>query len=148
MNKAELAELVAKQTGLSKKAAKEAVDAMFSTITKTICDGEPVRITGFGTFEARPRKSSMRINPQTKQRIMVASKAVPAFRAGRELKEMVRKKLKVVEVGGSSPSSAANQASPGQASLDVHLRQPKAGEGVQSRRSLGRSLVRTLGPSS
>jgi nucleoid DNA-binding protein len=46
MNKAELAELVAKQTGLSKKAAKEAVDAMFNTITKTICDGEPVRITG------------------------------------------------------------------------------------------------------
>ncbi len=100
MNKAELSELVAKQTGLSKKAAKEAVDTLFSTIAKMICDGEPVRITGFGTFEARPRKSSMRINPQTRQRIMVASKAVPSFRAGRELKEMVRKKLKVVEVGG------------------------------------------------
>ncbi len=100
MNKAELAEMVAKQTGLSKKAAKEAVDTMFSTITKMICDGEPVRITGFGTFEARPRKSSMRINPQTRQRIMVASKAVPGFRAGRELKEMVRKRLKVVESGG------------------------------------------------
>ncbi|MCS7197993.1 MAG: HU family DNA-binding protein [Candidatus Bipolaricaulota bacterium] len=100
MNKAELAEMVAKQTGLSKKAAKEAVDTMFNTIAKMVCEGEPVRITGFGTFEARPRKSSMRINPQTRQRIMVASKAVPAFRAGRELKEMVRKKLKVVEVGG------------------------------------------------
>ncbi|MCL6642506.1 MAG: HU family DNA-binding protein [Candidatus Bipolaricaulota bacterium] len=100
MNKAELAELVAKQTGLSKKAAKEAVDAMFNTISKTMCDGEPVRITGFGTFEARARKSSMRINPQTRQRIMVASKAVPGFRAGRELKDMVRKRLKVVEAGG------------------------------------------------
>ncbi|MCS6937105.1 MAG: HU family DNA-binding protein [Candidatus Bipolaricaulota bacterium] len=100
MNKTELAELVAKQTGLSKKAAKEAVDATFNTISKSICDGEAVRITGFGTFEARPRKSSMRINPQTGQRIMVASKAVPGFRAGRELKELVRKKLKVVEAGG------------------------------------------------
>jgi len=82
MNKAELSELVAKQTGLSKKAAKEAVDTLFSTIAKMICDGEPVRITGFGTFEARPRKSSMRINPQTRQRIMVASKAVPSSAPG------------------------------------------------------------------
>lgn len=100
MNKAELAEMVARQTGLSKKSAKEAVDATFNSISRTICDGEPVRISGFGTFKARPRKSSMRINPRTRQRIMVASKAVPGFRAGRELKEVVRKKLKVVEAGG------------------------------------------------
>lgn len=100
MNKTELAEMVAKHTGLSKKAAKEAVDATFNTIGKSMCDGEAIRITGFGTFEARPRKSSMRINPQTGQRIMVASKAVPGFRAGRALKNIVRKRLKVVESGG------------------------------------------------
>ncbi|WP_448377472.1 HU family DNA-binding protein [Fervidobacterium sp.] len=99
MNKIELVEEIAAQVGLSKKKAKEVVDVLFETVSKTICDGEPVRITGFGTFEPRPRKGSMRINPQTKQRITVASKAVPAFRPGRELKEMVRKKLKVVESG-------------------------------------------------
>jgi DNA-binding protein HU-beta len=100
MNKAELVELIAKQAGLSKKAAKEAIDAMFITINKTICDGEPVRITGFGTFEPRPRKSKAAINPLTKQRIMVASRVVPVFRPSSEFKEAVRKKLKVVESDG------------------------------------------------
>jgi DNA-binding protein HU-beta len=100
MNKAELVELIAKQAGLSKKAAKEAIDAMFITINKTICDGEPVRITGFGTFEPRPRKSKAGVNPKTKQRITVGSRVVPAFRPSAEFKEAVRRKLKVVESGG------------------------------------------------
>jgi DNA-binding protein HU-beta len=100
MNKAELIEAIVTKAGLSKKAAKEAVDAMVQTIFKTICDGEPVRITGFGTFEPRPRKSKGAINPQTKQRIMVASRVVPVFRPSSEFKEAVRKKLKVVESGG------------------------------------------------
>jgi len=102
MNKAELAEEIAIQTGLSKKAAKEAVDAMFETITKTVCDGEPVRITGFGTFEPRPRKGRSYISPQTKQRIMVASRVVPDFRASSEFRETIRRKLKVVESDGLS----------------------------------------------
>jgi DNA-binding protein HU-beta len=100
MNKTELAEIVAEQVVLSKKVAKEAVDAMFNTIGRSMCDGEAVRITGFGTFEARPRKSTVRRNPQTGQRITVAAKAVPSFRAGKELVELARKKLKVVEAGG------------------------------------------------
>jgi DNA-binding protein HU-beta len=100
MNKTELAEEIAAQIGLSKKAAKEAVDAMFVTLAKTICEGEPIRITGFGTFAPRPRKATVRVNPQTGQRIRVSAQAVPSFRAGTDLKDMVRKKLKVVESGG------------------------------------------------
>lgn len=98
MNKADLIETIAPYT-VSKKAAKEAIDQLFFVISKMICDGEPVRITGFGTFEPRPRKSSMRINPKTRQRIMVPARAVPAFRPASALREMVRKKLKVVESG-------------------------------------------------
>jgi DNA-binding protein HU-beta len=100
MNKAELIEAIASQVELSKTKVGEVIDALTETVTKTICDGEPVRITGFGTFEPRPRKSKGAINPQTKQRIMVASRVVPAFRPGSDLKEAVRKKLKVVESGG------------------------------------------------
>ena len=100
MNKAELIEAIVRKAGLSKKAAKEAIDAMIEAVFKTICDGEPVRITGFGTFEPRPRKSKAAVNPLTKQRIMVASRVVPAFRPGSEFKEAVRRKLKVVESGG------------------------------------------------
>ena len=100
MNKAELIEAIVTKAGLSKKAAKEAVDAMVQTIFKTICDGEPVRITGFGTFEPRPRRAKSAINPQTGERIPMGARVVPAFRPGSDFKEAVRKKLKVVESGG------------------------------------------------
>jgi DNA-binding protein HU-beta len=100
MNKAELIAAIATQVGLSKTKVGEVIDALTETVTKTICDGEPVRITGFGTFEPRPRRAKSAINPLTKQRIMVASRVVPAFRPSAEFKEAVRRKLKVVESGG------------------------------------------------
>jgi DNA-binding protein HU-beta len=91
MNKGKLIEAIVKKAGLSKKAAKEAIDAMLETVTKTICDGEPVRITGFGTFEPRPRKSKAGVNPKTGERITVGARVVPAFRPGSDLKEAVRR---------------------------------------------------------
>jgi DNA-binding protein HU-beta len=54
MNKAELIEAIVTKAGLSKKAAKEAVDAMIQTISKTICDGEPVRNHGLRDVRATP----------------------------------------------------------------------------------------------
>lgn len=100
MNKAELIETIAQKTGMPKRAAREAINTIFGAISKSVADGQTVRITGFGSFMARARRSSTRINPQTGQRLMVPSKAVPGFRAGRELKDMVRKRLRVVEAGG------------------------------------------------
>jgi DNA-binding protein HU-beta len=100
MNKAELIAAIASQVELSKTKVGEVIDALTETIFKTICDGEPVRITGFGTFEPRPRKSKAGVNPKTKQRITVGARVVPAFRPGSDFKEAVRKKLKVVESGG------------------------------------------------
>jgi DNA-binding protein HU-beta len=100
MNKAELIEAIASQVELSKTKVGEVIDALTETVTKTICDGEPVRITGFGTFEPRPRKSKAGVNPKTGERITVGSRVVPAFRPSSDLKEAVRKKLKVVESGG------------------------------------------------
>lgn len=100
MNKAELIETIAQKTGMPKRTARDAVNTIFTAISKSVADGQTVRITGFGSFAARARRSSSRINPQTGQRLMVPSKAVPGFRAGRELKDMVRKRLRVVEAGG------------------------------------------------
>jgi DNA-binding protein HU-beta len=72
MNKAELIEAIASQVELSKTKVGEVIDALTETVTKTICDGEPVRITGFGTFEPTPaQEPRAAINPQTKQRITV-----------------------------------------------------------------------------
>jgi DNA-binding protein HU-beta len=100
MNKAELIEEIATKVDLSKTKVGQVIDALTETVTKTICDGEPVRITGFGTFEPRPRRSKAGVNPQTGERITVGSRVVPVFRPGSDLKEAVRKKLKVVESGG------------------------------------------------
>jgi DNA-binding protein HU-beta len=100
MNKAELIEAIASQVGLSKTKVGEVIDALTETVTKTICDGEPIRITGFGTFEPRPRKSKAGVNPKTGERITVGARVVPAFRPGSDFKEAVRRKLKVVESGG------------------------------------------------
>ncbi|MCI2430358.1 HU family DNA-binding protein [Candidatus Acetothermia bacterium] len=100
MNKAELIETIAQRTGLAKRTAREAVNTIFETISKSVSEANAVRISGFGTFGARARKASTRINPQTGQRLNVPSKAVPSFRAGRELKDLVRRRLKVVESGG------------------------------------------------
>jgi DNA-binding protein HU-beta len=100
MNKAELIEAIASQVELSKTKVGQVIDALTETIFKTICDGEPVRITGFGTFEPRPRRAKSAINPRTGERIPMGARVVPAFRPSAEFKEAVRKKLKVVESGG------------------------------------------------
>jgi len=100
MNKTELVEEIATQVGLSKKAAKEAVDALFETISKTMCDGEPVRITGFGTFGPKARQGGTRYNPQTRQRIMVGPHVAAGFKPSSDLKDTIRKRLKVVESAG------------------------------------------------
>ena len=100
MNKAELIAAIASQVELSKTKVGEVIDALTETVTKTICDGEPVRITGFGTFEPRPRRAKSAINPLTGERIPMGARVVPAFRPSSNFKEAVRKKLKVVESGG------------------------------------------------
>lgn len=100
MNKSELAQALADQLEISYAQAYRTIDAFIETVSKTMCDGEPVRITGFGTFGPRARRSMRRFNPQTRQRITVPSKVVPSFSASSNLKETMRRKLKAVESGG------------------------------------------------
>lgn len=104
MNRTELVETIASQCELSKAKAAKVVSTFVWTISKTMCDGDPVRITGFGTFRPRARRSAVRVNPQTGERITVPARAVATFRAGSDLSELVRKKLKVVESGGGEVS--------------------------------------------
>jgi DNA-binding protein HU-beta len=94
MNKAELVEKLAKETGSTKKDARTAVDGFVKIITKSLVSKKPVVITGFGKFEARRRKATTRINPQTGQKMKTPAKTVPAFKAGKNLKEAVAKKRK------------------------------------------------------
>jgi DNA-binding protein HU-beta len=89
MNKGELVEQVSNWTGLTKKASREAVDAIASVITDTLARGEKVTLVGFGTFKVIQRKARTGRNPQTGQSIQIPAKKVPRFRPGKDLKDRV-----------------------------------------------------------
>ncbi|MFQ5834459.1 MAG: HU family DNA-binding protein [bacterium] len=90
MNKAELVEEVADQTGLTKKVSRETVDAIISAITDSLVREEKVTLVGFGTFQVRKRKARRGVNPQTRETIQIPAKKVPKFRPGKGLREKVK----------------------------------------------------------
>jgi len=89
MNKAELIEEVANQTGLTKRTSGKAVDAVVSAISDCLTRGEKVTLVGFGTFRVRSRKARRGVNPQTRQSLQIPAKKVPKFSAGEALREKV-----------------------------------------------------------
>lgn len=95
MNKSELVQSLADQANLTKADAQRAVDALFGTdtgiIATTLSAGDRVQITGFGTFETRTRKARTGRNPQTGEEIQIGPSTNPAFRAGKGLKDAVKK---------------------------------------------------------
>ena len=74
----------------TKKQAEEAVDSVFDTIVKSLSRGEEVAIAGFGTFRVVKRAARTGINPKTGEKIQIAAKTAPKFRAGKLLKEAVQ----------------------------------------------------------
>lgn len=90
MNKASLVRNVANEAGLTKKDATAAIDAVFSTISASLAKGEPVQLIGFGKFEVRRRAARKGRNPQTGAEIQIPAADVPAFKAGKDLKEAIK----------------------------------------------------------
>lgn len=90
MNKAGLVEQVANQTGLTRKASREAIDAIISAITDSLVREEKVTLVGFGTFQVMERKARKGRNPQTGQTIQIPAKKVPKFKPGQGLREKVK----------------------------------------------------------
>ena len=66
---------------------RQAVDAVFDTITSTLKSGDEVRLVGFGTFVASQRAASTGRNPRTGEAIEIAASVQPKFRAGKGLKD-------------------------------------------------------------
>ena len=89
MNRSELAERLAGRTGMSKAAARDAVDGVFDTIGEALVNGEEVRIPGFGTFGTRNRPARTGRNPGTGEQVDIAASTAPAFKAGKTLKDAV-----------------------------------------------------------
>jgi DNA-binding protein HU-beta len=87
MNKPELIDAVAERTGMKKKDAATAVDAVLDTITDTLGRKEEVSLVGFGTFDVRERAERMGRNPRTGDQLTIPASTACVFRPGRKLKE-------------------------------------------------------------
>ena len=89
MNKTELIAAVAEKTDLSKKDADAAVSAVLGAITDALKSGDKIQLVGFGTFEVRNRAAKQGRNPRTGETMTVPASKVPAFKAGKALKDAV-----------------------------------------------------------
>jgi DNA-binding protein HU-beta len=89
MNKGDLINEVAKVVS-TKKEAQEAVDCVFSSITKALKKGDTVTLVGFGSFKVVGRKARKGRNPQTGGEIDIKASKAPKFTPGKSLKEAVK----------------------------------------------------------
>ena len=90
MNKTDLIDAIASAAELNKKQAKAALEATLDAITGSLKKGEPVQLIGFGNFEVRERAARKGRNPQTGKEIDIPASKVPAFKAGKALKDAVK----------------------------------------------------------
>jgi len=91
MNKAELIDAIAKETGLTKKDAAAALNAFTGTVSKELKKGGSVQLIGFGTFEVGKRAARTGRNPQTGEAIKIKAAKTPKFKAGKALKDLLKK---------------------------------------------------------
>ena len=91
MNKSELIDAVASKGNLTKKDSEAAVNAVIDAVKDALAKGDKVQLVGFGTFEVRNRNARTGLNPQTKETIKIPATKVPAFKAGKALKDAVAK---------------------------------------------------------
>lgn len=89
MNKSQLIDKIAEDAELSKAAAGRALDAMINAVTEALKNDDQVALVGFGTFSVRERSARQGRNPQTGETIQIAAAKVPAFKAGKALKDAV-----------------------------------------------------------
>jgi DNA-binding protein HU-beta len=89
VNKTELIEEIAQRTDSSKGEAQRYVESFEEVVTGALRSGEEIQITGFGKFYVRQQKAREGVNPQTKQKMHIPASKVPAFSAGKGLKEVL-----------------------------------------------------------
>lgn len=91
MNKAELINAIASETGLSKKDTEATINSFVNVVSSELAKKEKVQLIGFGTFETRERAARTGRNPQTGKELKIAASTTPAFKAGKALKDIVNK---------------------------------------------------------
>jgi DNA-binding protein HU-beta len=89
VNKTELIEEIAQRTDSTKGEAQRYVESFEEVVTEALRSGKQIQITGFGKFYVREQKAREGVNPQTKEKMHIPASKVPAFSAGKGLKETV-----------------------------------------------------------
>ncbi len=97
MTKSDLIEAVAGRTTITRTRAEAVVNCVFDAMTDALKNGEGIEVRGFGSFTVRQYKPYDGRNPRTGESVHIASKRMPFFKVGKELKETVN--------GGSVASS-------------------------------------------
>ena len=90
MNKSELIDAIAAKANLSKKDAKAALEATLEAVSESLKAGDAVQLIGFGTFKVNERAARTGRNPRTGEEIQIAEAKIPAFVAGKALKDLVK----------------------------------------------------------
>ncbi|MCL2401378.1 MAG: HU family DNA-binding protein [Oscillospiraceae bacterium] len=91
MNKAELINEIAVNSGLSKKDSEKALAATIDAVTNALAKGDKVQLVGFGIFEVKDRAARTGRNPKTKEVIQIPATRTPQFKAGKAFKDAVAK---------------------------------------------------------
>ncbi|MCF0120659.1 MAG: HU family DNA-binding protein [Oscillospiraceae bacterium] len=91
MNKAELVNKIAADSGLSKKDSEKALTTALDAITEALANGEKVSLVGFGIFDIKERAERVGRNPRTGEATTIPASRVPQFKPGKSLKEAVTK---------------------------------------------------------
>ncbi len=90
MNKTDLINALSEETTFSKKDVSRVLDALTRIVERALKQGKKVSITGFGSFLISERPARQGINPATKEKINIPKVTVPKFKAGKNLREIVR----------------------------------------------------------
>jgi len=90
MNKNELIAELSAKANVSKKDAENVLNAFLETVQDAVKNGDKIQLVGFGSFEARERAARVGKNPQTGAEVQIPACKVPAFKAGKAFKDLLK----------------------------------------------------------
>jgi DNA-binding protein HU-beta len=94
VTKADIVDIIASGTGITKIDSEAIVDAFIKTVISAMKEGKNIEIRGFGSFKVKKRKGRMARNPRTGAQVMVEEHFVPIFKVSKEMKQVVNENLK------------------------------------------------------
>ncbi|MEK7818498.1 MAG: HU family DNA-binding protein [Bacteroidota bacterium] len=94
MTKADIVEIIANGTGLTKVETEAVVNGFIQTVIQSLRDGKNIEIRGFGSFHIKKRKGRIARNPRTGEQVQIKDHFVPIFKISKDLKSTVNESMK------------------------------------------------------